>query len=234
MWTAPEEFVSYSPWDPNFKVQHVIQKDGKSKSPIRDIGTIKIRINNKDQMLRKVLYVPGLNTNLFSVKQHSKSPGTYFHTENGSATLAFPNDCHTVPISDEITVQYELPQNSQPYDFNNTLSNAEGHDSPSTVYNFSIPEATINVKFIDDNGTLPCKGTEHSAGFDLFMTQAVTIEPHSRTKVHTGLCMAIPPDYYGEIKARSSLALREIDIAGGVIDADLALPHHLRLIYTIW
>ena len=52
------------------------------------------------------------------------------------------------------------------------------------------------------------KGTTASAGFDVFTSETVSIAPHSSKKIRTGIAMEMPSAYFGEIKPRSSLALR--------------------------
>jgi dUTP pyrophosphatase len=74
---------------------------------------------------------------------------------------------------------------------------------------------------------LPAYETEHAAGMDLRAAVAedapLTLRPAERAAVPTGLAMAIPPGFEGQVRPRSGLALR----AGvtclntpGTIDAD--------------
>ncbi|CAG7700487.1 unnamed protein product, partial [Allacma fusca] len=46
------------------------------------------------------------------------------------------------------------------------------------------------------------------------------MQPGSRHVFRTGLAIEIPPGTYGQIAARSSLALKGILVLGGVIDQD--------------
>lgn len=68
---------------------------------------------------------------------------------------------------------------------------------------------------------MPCKGTRKSAGFDLYLDEAIEIEPQSTGIVSTGISIKFPRGYYGKIEARSSAALEHnIIILAGVIDED--------------
>ena len=72
---------------------------------------------------------------------------------------------------------------------------------------------------------LPAKATALAAGFDLCAALAtpVTLAPLERTAVPTGLKLAIPPGYEGQVRPRSGLALRvglTVVNAPGTIDAD--------------
>lgn len=57
------------------------------------------------------------------------------------------------------------------------------------------------------------------AGFDLYAAQPVSIPPGSQALVPTGLYIAIPEQWVGVVKDRSSMALKSIRTHAGVIDA---------------
>ena len=67
---------------------------------------------------------------------------------------------------------------------------------------------------------LPTRGSDNAAGYDLYALDAVWLSPQKATLVSTGVSMAIPNGYYGRIAPRSGLALKGIDVFGGVIDSD--------------
>ena len=56
---------------------------------------------------------------------------------------------------------------------------------------------------------LPSYATDGSAGVDLRADAAVTLAPGERTLVPTGLAIAIPPGFEGQVRPRSGLALRD-------------------------
>ena len=55
---------------------------------------------------------------------------------------------------------------------------------------------------------LPSYATEGSAGLDLRADVAVDLSPGARALVPTGLFLAIPPGFEGQVRPRSGLALR--------------------------
>lgn len=58
------------------------------------------------------------------------------------------------------------------------------------------------------------------AGIDLIANDNVTINPATRTVIGTGMRVAIPDGYYGQIAPRSGLAVKHsIDVKAGVIDS---------------
>jgi len=72
---------------------------------------------------------------------------------------------------------------------------------------------------------LPAKATALAAGFDLHAAIAgpLTLAPLERAAVPTGLRLAIPAGYEGQVRPRSGLALRfglTVVNAPGTIDAD--------------
>jgi dUTP pyrophosphatase len=56
---------------------------------------------------------------------------------------------------------------------------------------------------------LPSYATDGSAGLDLRADAAVTLAPGERALVPTGLAVAIPEGFEGQVRPRSGLALRE-------------------------
>lgn len=83
----------------------------------------------------------------------------------------------------------------------------------------------FNVNFIklNDNATVPTRGTDQSAGADLYAIEEVTILKGETKLIHTGIAMEIPEGYGGFIFARSGLATkRGLAPANkvGVVDAD--------------
>ena len=70
---------------------------------------------------------------------------------------------------------------------------------------------TINlpIKRLDPTVELPTYAYEGDAGLDLRANEDVTLAPHERRLVSTGLAIAIPEGYAGFVQPRSGLALRE-------------------------
>lgn len=72
---------------------------------------------------------------------------------------------------------------------------------------------------------LPAYQSEHAAGLDLCaaITEPVRLEPGERRLVPTGLALAIPHGYEGQVRPRSGLALRagiSVVNSPGTIDSD--------------
>lgn len=72
---------------------------------------------------------------------------------------------------------------------------------------------------------LPRYQTAHAAGLDLHadLDMPLTLAPGERALVPTGLALAIPPGFEGQLRPRSGLALRHgltLVNAPGTIDAD--------------
>jgi dUTP pyrophosphatase len=74
---------------------------------------------------------------------------------------------------------------------------------------------------------LPAYETEHAAGMDLRAAvpedAPLTLRPGDRHAVPTGLCIAIPPGFEGQVRPRSGLAARSGVTclnAPGTVDAD--------------
>ena len=83
----------------------------------------------------------------------------------------------------------------------------------------------IKLKKLTDTATIPIRGTNSSAGYDLCadISSSVFIAPGETVLIGTGISMAIPDGYYGGVYARSGLSSKEgLRPANctGVIDSD--------------
>lgn len=69
----------------------------------------------------------------------------------------------------------------------------------------------IKIKRLSEEATIPTRGSEHSAGYDLYanIEKPVSIKPHETVKIGTGWAIEIPDGYFGAIFARSGLATKE-------------------------
>ena len=201
--------------------------DGKTKIPIRGIGTIQYEVNNKIIILHNTLFVPDLDVSLYSIKQHMSIQGCYEHSENGICTIAYPIFSFQANIDHEITFEVNqpaLPPNRPSFDNSDITPVRKKQIIPYTfvsnntnddVVNISSTMKTKPIKYV------PTKGTTNSIGYDLCSNVNTSIPPHSRKTIGLGFSIAIPPGLYGRIAPRSSLALKNnIDVAAGVIDPD--------------
>ena len=73
--------------------------------------------------------------------------------------------------------------------------------------------------------SMPQYMTEGASGMDLFasLQKEITLEPGDRMLIPTGIAVAIPPGYEGQVRPRSGLAIRTgIGIVNGpgTIDSD--------------
>lgn len=89
----------------------------------------------------------------------------------------------------------------------------------------------LQVKRLDDRAAVPAYQTEHAAGLDIaaclprapIECSSIEIAPGEIVKVPTGLSIAIPEGFEGQVRPRSGLAIRHgltIPNAPGTIDAD--------------
>jgi len=93
-------------------------------------------------------------------------------------------------------------------------------ETSGTTHDLSIPLCVVR------GGTrIPAYATDHSAGVDL--TAAIPgpllLPPGERVLVPTGISLAIPPGFEGQVRPRSGLALHHgitVLNAPGTIDAD--------------
>jgi dUTP pyrophosphatase len=90
-----------------------------------------------------------------------------------------------------------------------------------------MEKVTIHIKRLkrDRPGPFPQYMTEGASGMDLFasLDEEVVLEPGERKLIPTGISIAIPQGFEGQIRPRSGLAIRNgIGVVNGpgTIDAD--------------
>lgn len=83
---------------------------------------------------------------------------------------------------------------------------------------------TVDVKIVlGPNATLPAYQSSGAAGVDLHASVACVIAPMQRVLVPTGIKVAIPEGFEGQVRARSGLAIKQglaLVNAPGTIDSD--------------
>lgn len=83
---------------------------------------------------------------------------------------------------------------------------------------------TMLVKLLTETATVPTKGSEFAAGWDLYADEDCCLDPNfdgARKAISTGIAVAIDPDKVGLIWPRSGIAVKcGIDTGAGVIDSD--------------
>ena len=69
----------------------------------------------------------------------------------------------------------------------------------------------IRFKRLNSMAIIPSRGSEQAAGYDLYaaIEGPITIEPHTTTKIGTGLSFELPNNTFGAIFARSGLATKK-------------------------
>jgi dUTP pyrophosphatase len=82
--------------------------------------------------------------------------------------------------------------------------------------------ATILVKKLGNFVALPEYKTEGSVGMDLYAAENIFIGTREVHIIPTGIAIAIPPGYEGQVRARSGLAVKGLIVVNGpgTIDSD--------------
>jgi dUTP pyrophosphatase len=90
--------------------------------------------------------------------------------------------------------------------------------------NSTVESTLLEMRVVADEGIeLPAYKTAGAAGMDLCCAEDVSLEPMERRLVSTGLRIAIPEGYEGQVRPRSGLAIRHgltMVNTPGTIDSD--------------
>ena len=75
---------------------------------------------------------------------------------------------------------------------------------------------------LDDNAAAPTQGSKSAAGWDLRALEDTIVKKGTSTKIKTGIVVAIPEGWEGQIRSRSSLGAKGMIMPNGVgtIDSD--------------
>ena len=86
----------------------------------------------------------------------------------------------------------------------------------------SRPNVEVLFAKLDEEASQPTQGTKSAAGWDLRALNDTEVVKGSSTKIRTGLAVAIPEGWEGQIRSRSSLGAKGMIMPNGVgtIDSD--------------
>jgi len=91
----------------------------------------------------------------------------------------------------------------------------------------------LKVKLLGPDGRVPMRATSGSAGYDLFASKSVSIDPGQTVLIDTDIAVCLPEGVYGRIAPRSSLAVKHgIAVMAGVIDKDFRGHVRVALLNT--
>ncbi|ABP00357.1 predicted protein [Ostreococcus lucimarinus CCE9901] len=84
-----------------------------------------------------------------------------------------------------------------------------------------MASAALRVKRLSDDATMPTRGSEGAAGYDLASAHDCVVPARGKELVKTDLSIAIPLGTYARVAPRSGLAWKKfIDVGAGVVDYD--------------
>ena len=85
-------------------------------------------------------------------------------------------------------------------------------------------EQIFDIQFqkLHEDAIIPTRGTQHSAGFDLYaLEDTMIVGGGGNVIVPTGIAIQLPSGTYGRIAMRSGLAVKQhLSVTAGVIDID--------------
>ena len=76
----------------------------------------------------------------------------------------------------------------------------------------------LNVELFHPDAVMPVRSINGDAGLDLCVCEKTVLTPDVFVIAHTGIKIEFPINYVAIVKEKSGLALKGIEIKGGVID----------------
>ena len=90
----------------------------------------------------------------------------------------------------------------------------------------------VMVARTDDGARLPTRGSEYAAGWDLYALEEYVVPFRKSVKLRTGLRVAIPVGYEGQVRARSSLGSKGLILPHSIGTIDAAYRGELFVLRT--
>ncbi len=80
----------------------------------------------------------------------------------------------------------------------------------------------VRVSAVDSKAKIPTRGSEYAAGWDLYAIEDTEVPFRKSVKIRTGIHVAIPVGYEGQVRSRSSLGKKGLILPHGIgtIDSD--------------
>lgn len=82
------------------------------------------------------------------------------------------------------------------------------------------PDFRLFVKRTHPDAKFPTYATDGSAGCDLYAVEDAFVVDGKTIKVRTGIALEIPFGLWADVRGRSSLALKGVQVVPGTIDSD--------------
>ncbi len=91
-----------------------------------------------------------------------------------------------------------------------------------TTQSMERVELTVEFARLEQEARLPTQGSSQAAGWDLYALEETKVVRKSSSMIRTGLAVAIPEGWEGQIRCRSSLGKKGMIMPNGVgtIDSD--------------
>ena len=83
-------------------------------------------------------------------------------------------------------------------------------------------EVEIGIAKLEPDAITPTQGSEQAAGWDLYALEETTVKKFQSSMIRTGIAVAIPHGWEGQIRCRSSLGKKGMIMPNGLgtIDSD--------------
>jgi dUTP pyrophosphatase len=89
----------------------------------------------------------------------------------------------------------------------------------NAIYSLINYNTKFKVKLLNKDAQVPKKADSGCAGYDVFSTVTVSLQPGTRQLIPIGISTEISKEYYLRVAPRSGLSVKEIDVGAGVIDS---------------
>ena len=174
-------------------------------------GMLDVIINNKYRMWIFAYFTAKSDT-LLSAVDHLSYEGCTINGAHGKISVTFP------------TFKFDV-LGSQNFEFNILPGKSSNKPvlwkpSPHARVKESTSSNLVKLKRLNEDATLPQHATDLSTGYDVSSSIMIQVPSQSTIKVPLGFAMSIPPHLQCELRPRSSLSLKGINIALGTIDPD--------------
>ena len=175
-------------------------------------GTLDIIINNQFRIWMHA-YLTSSCDSLMSAVDHLSYKGNEIHGLNGKIDIIFPSCQFTVRASNNFEFNIHPGKTS-------TASVLWKPESNQLIDVIEDDNSLIQIKRVSSDALLPQRATTDSTGYDISSSQATVVPPNRTITVPLGFSMSFSNTLKCDLRPRSGLSLKGINVALGTIDPD--------------
>ena len=192
--------------------KHVSLADSDKTARVLGQGTIDFVINVTHLIWLFAFYSPDCD-NLMSSADHLNYSKNSILGNDGKIIVSFPTFQFVIKASNNFEFAISAGKQSN-------LPVLWTPQEQNMIQQIQNDDNTFQIKRLSPDSVLPRRSTKDSTGYDVSASQSTPIAPNSSVTIPLGFSMAFSTKLKCDLRPRSGLSLKGINVALGTIDPD--------------